>query len=546
MSFLDATRAVREFTGGPALDFKLAMSGTPDPLTLYLRAAAARIGFEAKPAYLPFNTLHQAVFTAPDAAVPEIFLLTPWDLLPELDWRTGVTLIGDASESALIDRAAEFLGRVQARSEQILYVSASCPPLWLDGDRNAAFLGRLCSLVQSVRGVVLPGEMFSLSSYLASGTPINSASLDDVSTRVIAAAHPKVAHSLKVIVTDLDQTLWAGVVGDDGPKGLSYAAQGKGYPHFLYQTLLSRLREAGVLLAAVSKNDPDTALAPLRAGNMVLNEGDFVAVLASWNAKSAQIRLLAEQLNLGLDSFMFVDDNPVELAEVERELPMVARLQFPKSAQELPALFSALVEFFPRSQATAEDQERTQLYRRRLEGMVPSDVSGADLTNYLLGLQMTLVITDRSAGDRARAVQLLNKTNQFNANGRRVTDEEVQAMLNAGGKLYTATLGDRTGSHGEILVALIDLDGVIRSFVMSCRVFQRRVEFAFVAWLAAAGQQLSGIEYCKTERNEPFRLFLLGCLSEVSGEGIVDVTHSKLGTRFTDDLGLFRVTEERG
>jgi FkbH-like protein len=241
---------------------------------------------------------------------------------------------------------------------------------------------------------------------------------------------------------------------------------------------------------------------------MPLAEADFVAVLASYGAKSAQIRRLAESLNLGLEAFVFVDDNPVELAEVSTELPRVAVRTFPDRDDGIPALFEQLAADFRRDAITAEDRERTELYRRRLESLTPSEVEGADLTGFLRELGMTLTIHDRSRGDRTRAVQLINKTNQFNLNGRRVEDADVAAILAGGGRLYGASLADRTGSHGEILSCLVDEDGVMRAFVMSCRVFQRRVEHAFLAWLCAQAGRPRLLDYAETPRNEPFRIFL--------------------------------------
>jgi FkbH-like protein len=119
-----------------------------------------------------------------------------------------------------------------------------------------------------------------------------------------------------------------------------------------------------------------------------------------------------------------------------------------------------------------------------------------------------LTIVDRSAGDRERAIQLINKTNQFNLNGSRITDDDVSRILASGGRLYTARLDDRTGSHGEILACLIDGQRRIVSFVLSCRVFQRQVEYAFICWLVRRfGHELK-LAYAATERNTPIQVFL--------------------------------------
>jgi FkbH-like protein len=351
----------------------------------------------------------------------------------------------------------------------------------------------------------------------------------------------------KVLVTDLDNTLWSGIIGDDGVEGIAYRPEGKGYRHFIYQTALRRLRESGVLLAVVSKNDEAPALAPFAIGDMVLERSDFVAFFASWNAKSAQIRALAEQLNLGLDAFVFVDDNPVELAEVERELPGVHRLLFPDSEKALPTLISELTRLFARTTVTDEDRERTALYQRRLQSTVPSGDSGGDVYGFLRELDMTLMIRDRSTGDRARAIQLINKTNQFNLNGRRLDEGEVAAQLVLGSRLLTATLSDRTGSHGEVLAALIDADGRITSMVMSCRVFQRRVEFAFLAWVAARSPLLRSADYVETERNAPVGRFVAELGATKGEDGALLIDAMAIAEQCARDVALFTIlTDESG
>jgi FkbH-like protein len=312
----------------------------------------------------------------------------------------------------------------------------------------------------------------------------------------------------KVLVTDFDEVLWSGVLAEDGVAGIAMGPDGKGYRHFIYQSLLLRLRKEGVLLAGVTRNSPEIVAEVFAKGGMPLKVSDFVAVLASYGAKSAQIRQLGERLNLGLDAFVFVDDNPIEVSEVSSQLPEVLVRRFPDREEALPGLIAELVADFHRETLTAEDRDRTELYRRRLEGIAPSQLSGGDLSGFLRELGMTLTIHDRSTGDRTRVVQLINKTNQFNLNGRRLEDGDVAAILAAGGRLYGASLADRSGSHGEILACLIDAGGTVRALVMSCRVFQRQVEYAFLAWLSGRPHPPTRLDFAETPRNEPFRMFL--------------------------------------
>ncbi|MGH7657241.1 MAG: HAD-IIIC family phosphatase, partial [Gemmatimonadales bacterium] len=506
MNFLEARRIVAEFRGGEPLPFLLGMSGTADPLLLYLRAEAARRGREAVVRTLPFGTLGQALL-GPAGGEREVFLLLPWDLLPEADWRSGLPA-GSDNLVAFRDRAGLVASRLRGRGAALVYVPAPLPPLLSHPDDNRALALWLEHLALECGARVMQGSHFSLGGYLSSGCPVGGSAQGMVAEALMAALLDEEGPGAKVLVTDLDNVMWSGVIAEDGLEGIAFGAEGAGYRHFVYQTMLAQLKEQGVLLAAVSRNDPEVALAPLGDGRMRLGEEDFVAVVASYHAKSAQIRELANRLNLGLDAFVFVDDNPVELAEVGAELPEVHALEFPGRDDGLPALMEGLARLFARRTLTPEDRERTEMYRSRLAGMVPSDVEGADLTEFLRDLGMRLTIHDRSTGSRTRAVQLINKTNQFNLNGRRVTDEQVGEMLAAGGRLYTASLEDRHGQHGEILACLVSADGVVESFVMSCRVFQRRVEHAFTVWLAYRPSPPVRFVYARTERNGPLRSFL--------------------------------------
>jgi FkbH-like protein len=156
---------------------------------------------------------------------------------------------------------------------------------------------------------------------------------------------------------------------------------------------------------------------------------------------------------------------------------------------------------------------------------------------------MRLVLHERSGSDRARAVQLINKTNQFNLNGRRVSDDEVVRLLASGGRLLTATLEDRTGSHGEILACLITGDRTVISLVLSCRVFQRRVEHAFCAWLADQKLVPKAFDFAVTDRNEPLQHFLRDPAFVPSVDGPMSWHPRVFGAAHAEDLALFDVVQ---
>jgi FkbH-like protein len=542
VKFLEAHRIVTEFSGGEPLEFLLALSGTGAPLELYVRAHAAKLGRAARVRMLPFSTIQQTLIEPPRPGEREVFLLMPWDLVPALDWRTGIPLHAP-EPTAWRNEADQFIQRIATRpGARLVYLPAPVPPVLGLAHRSLEACRWLESRMLSAGARVLPAEAFQLSSYLSSGCPIGGNSLGSVASEIVLAAVRPPRTPMKVLITDLDNVLWSGVIGEDGVDGIAFGPTGMGFKHFLYQSYLAKLQQSGVLLAAVSRNDPEIALAPFATGRMPLQEKAFVCIVASYSAKSSQIRRIAEQLNLGLGSMVFVDDNPIELEEVGAQLPEVTCVPFPTGDDGMPALLERLAELLESEVVTVEDRERTEMYRRRLAGMVPSDAAGGDLTAFLRQLQMKLTIHDRTKGDRARAVQLINKTNQFNLNGRRVSDEEVEAILTGGGRLFTATLTDRHGEHGEILSYLVTGDGVVESFVMSCRVFQRRVEHAFLCWLIDAGFAPSALKFAETARNEPMQQFL-----RTDGFTVVRPEHVVVdGARFQsshgDSLDLFAIS----
>ena len=546
VNFLEAHKLASSFAGGPALQFLFGISGATEKLTVFLAAAAAKRGRSVQLRTLPFNTLGQTLLAEPVTGELEIFLLFPWDFVPEADWRSG--LPSSALELEGLQERAQTLGRRLERRAlaRILYVPAPVPPIFANPAATAKLEIWLATLAGALGADFLIPEVFSLASYLSTGSPFAGTQLGDVAERVVHCALGPSGEPAKVLITDLDNVLWSGVIGEDGIDGIRYTPEGVGFRHFLYQTVLAKLKREGTLLAAVSRNDPDSARAPFRNGHMTLRAEDLVAIVASYNAKSSQIKEIARQLNLGLDSFVFVDDNPIEIEEVSSALPEVRTVRFPVNDDGLPAFFEKLTALFARPEVTAEDTERTEMYRRRLDALVPDASDGADLTNFLRGLEMALIIHDRSQGDRTRALQLINKTNQFNLNGRRVSDDDIVATLAAGGRLYGATLNDRTGTHGEVLACLIDADGTVRSLVMSCRVFQRRLEYAFFSWLAAQESAPGTLEFASTPRNEPMRQFLDDPSFRRHADGMIAVDLAKFRSTHSDDLALFALTPPSG
>ena len=320
----------------------------------------------------------------------------------------------------------------------------------------------------------------------------------------------------KVMVVDLDNTLWGGVVGEDGPEGLVIGPSGAGAAYRDVQRRLQELTHTGVLLAAVSKNEPSDALAAFEDNRqMVLKHDDFVSVAASWDPKPDAIQGLADRLNLGLSSFVFLDDNPVEREAVRRALPEVTVLDFPRDVAALPQVIAdAAAEHFWTEHLTAEDEAKADQYRQEAARAEARDVSG-DMDEYLRGLDVRITIGEMGEAQRARTAQLTQKTNQFNVLTRRYSAEELAWLREQPGQhVYTVDVSDRFGDAGQVAVVMVEVDGdeaAIANLLMSCRVMGRAIEdsvlTAIEQRLRSDGVRTLHAAYERSERNTPVRDF---------------------------------------
>lgn len=536
VTYLEAQKALRAVSGRQKTTVRMIGSCTLDSICLFTRAAFARSGVNLAIDTIPYGTLHQHLAGVRDDT-EEIAFILPWDLCGPLDWRGGVPKV-DAELDLLLDNAEQTMQMLRHRcKEMIVYVDAPVFPVFRNSHDQARLSSGLRAAADAVQAVILPASFFSMAAYLTSGEPISGTHLARTGNAIFDRTRAVTERGgKKVLVTDLDNCLWHGIVGEDGPDGVSADPEGRSYRHFIYQSFLRRLSEDGIILAVASRNDPDLARSPLERSEMQLNPDDFAAIEAGYGAKSAAVRSIAATLNLGLESFVFVDDNPVELAEVESELPEVSTVLFPSDDQDLPALFSRLNGLFHRDTLTEEDRRRQEFYRNRAS-LAERAKSATSVDEFLRSLHMKMEINSRTPASWSRAVQLINKTNQFNLNGRRWAESDVARILDQGGRLLTAKLTDNSGEHGEIISFLIDGHSKVRAFVMSCRVFQRRVEYAFLLALSGSLPDEIEFDFAETERNTPFSMFIDDpAFSTEGGVTRCNLRDLKEGHKFASDL----------
>ena len=350
--------------------------------------------------------------------------------------------------------------------------------------------------------------------YMAS-MPFSETFLPAMATEYIRIIRPFKGLTRKCIVLDLDNTLWGGVIGEDGISHIKIggtAAPGNAFRDF--QIALDGLSRRGILLAACSKNNPDDVWPVFESHpHMVLRRSHFAAVRINWQDKATNIREIARDLNIGLDSLVFLDDNPAERGLVRQEVPEVLTVEMPRD----PALYTRTLlglDVFETLSLTKEDQQRSQQYQAQQERQQFEEAtsSSGDLTAYLTGLQITAQIAPASVFTLPRIAQLINKTNQFNVTTRRYTEAQVQAMADAPNEwgVYSITVADRFGDSGLTGVAIVKKDTEaweIDSFLLSCRVLGRGIEAALMTFLVHQAQStgathLRGL-FIPSPKNEP-------------------------------------------
>lgn len=318
----------------------------------------------------------------------------------------------------------------------------------------------------------------------------------------------------KVIVLDCDNTLWKGIIGEDGLQGIRCDLSHEGILHYHLQQFLVERKAMGFLLCLASKNNEADVQEAFETLQMPLKWDDFILKKVNWNDKAGNIQQLASELNVGVDSFIFLDDSDFEVQSVRSMLPGVKVFQVKPDYVQFVELTKSL--YFCRKQLSAEDLRKHQQYveeaaRKRDEATFGS------MEDYIKSLDIRLDIRCNEPADFERVAQLTQKTNQFNFNKIAYLANDIERMVNNGDRIYTLRVADKYGDYGLVGVLLINLQNeqsaTIHNYLMSCRALGRRIESDFLDYVYAEIQQLGitrlNIEFVKTERNKPAEEFYL-------------------------------------
>ena len=322
----------------------------------------------------------------------------------------------------------------------------------------------------------------------------------------------------KVLVLDADHTLWGGVVGDVGPDGIALGHDFPGNAFVLFQQRILDLYNRGVVLALASKNQPGAVEEVLdKHPEMVLRAKHFAAMRINWDPKPQNVRRIAADLNLGLDSFVFIDDSPVECEMMRTALPQVMTVPLPPDPAAYPGVIESL-DCFDQWKVSEEDRRRGALYKAEASRRAfQSEV--VDLPTFYRQLEMRMTLFVDHAAHVARAAQMTNRTNQFNMHTIRCSEDDIRGYMSAADhEVITLALQDRFGDNGVVGLAVLrrgEIEWTAHLFLMSCRVLGRTVEQTFVRWIAArarsAGAKRLVAEFVPTPKNKPFAGFFGDC-----------------------------------
>ncbi|MCX6347920.1 MAG: HAD-IIIC family phosphatase [Candidatus Aureabacteria bacterium] len=365
---------------------------------------------------------------------------------------------------------------------------------------------------QSLDGHSLAGDRFDLRSEVTTGFPYTMAHASSVAELLAVLIHnpaPK-----KGLITDLDDTLWAGILGEVGVEGLTWSLDQHAHLHGLYQQFLASLASAGVLLGVASKNDPALVEKAFARTDLLLSREDIFPFEVHWNRKSGSVQRILETWNIGSDAVVFIDDSPMEVAEVKAVFPDMECVVFPQS--DYPAfwkMLGRLRDLFGKSVVSTEDEFRLRSIRdagvlRELSADAPRS-----LDEFLSLAEAKIRFTFGKSPMDPRALELINKTNQFNLNGARFNEAAWMSHLKDPAKfLLVVNYEDKFGPLGKIAVITGKADRrrlSVDAWVMSCRAFSRRIEHQCLKYLFKkfAAEEIV-FDFRETPRNGPLQEFL--------------------------------------
>ena len=357
--------------------------------------------------------------------------------------------------------------------------------------------------------------VFNRKLYYLADMKIDPACLPALAEQYLSYVKPLKSLTKKCLVLDLDNTLWGGVIGEDGLEKIKLGPTPEGRPFWEFQRHLLALFNRGVILAINSKNNPADAGAVFKKHpHMILKEKHFAAIRINWDDKVANLKAIAKELNLGLDSFVFMDDDKLNRELVKSQLPEVLVVDLPADPALYPQTLLALDDFNS-FDFSPEDQKRGEMYAAQRQRQQLGRATAGGLGEYLKALKQVVTIKKANSLTIPRLAQLTQKTNQFNLTTRRYLTEEIERLTqDKNYLLFGVAVKDKFGDNGLAGLAIVKKGSaawLIETLLLSCRIIGRRVEDVMLAQIAAQAKKV-GVkklvgEFIATAKNAPAKDF---------------------------------------
>jgi FkbH-like protein len=342
-------------------------------------------------------------------------------------------------------------------------------------------------------------DRLRLKSYDLLRNPYSRRDCQDMSQRYLEIIDSDLSARKKVIFVDADNTLWGGVVGEDGVEGVSIGSDSKGASYTRFQVLLKDLKNNGIILCLLTKNNLSDIEDLFNARQMHLKIDDFVVIKANWSPKSGNLMDALKELNLDVTSAIFIDDNPFEIEEVSRHASGVTCIQFTPDLMETGIDWLVDRNSLYRRVTTAEDNQKTDAYiQERKRKAIETSVTNID--EYIKSLEIKVTAHENNSDLIPRISQLTQKTNQFNLTTKRYSPADIANIMSAN-KVYSFSVSDKFGEMGVVGVVIV-IDNRIDTFLLSCRAFGRKIEDIMLTHIKNEINQGTIIaEYRETRKN---------------------------------------------
>lgn len=519
---------MRSVSGDRSSQLTIAVSSsfTAEPVRDTLRFWSEHFGFNANINMAPYSQVFQQLLD-PNSTLSadhndlNLVLIRPDDWIRDLNGRDQLSLT-DHVNSVLGDLKLALLKFAEHVSvPTVLMLTKPAPDSFFDQEKISELYANLKEITDSHNSIMVLGpddidRLYPVADpHDQHRDKLGHIPYTDEYFSALASAAFRKHHNYdrkpaKVVVLDCDNTLWKGVCGEAGAYGVEITEG-----HKYLQQFMIRQMESGKVLCLCSKNVPEDVNAVFDQRNdMLLTEDHIVASKVNWQPKSRNIRELSDELSLGLDSFIFVDDNPVECAEVKAACPEVLTLCLPEDDAQIPS-FLDHVWAFDTDRVTGTDRKRTQMYKDNISRNKFKNSAGS-LRDFIDGLNLQIEIKDALPEELERVSQLSMRTNQFNFTTIRRNTDEMRALYHSREhRVLTCRVKDRFGDYGLVGVLICKKDGdlmIVDSFMLSCRVLGRGVEYRMLAKAAEVSMEegcaKTAVRFQSTEKNLPAEQFL--------------------------------------